>query len=517
VNRRPFSPTRERGASHLSAQARGHRSRVGLTGLILAFLYTPLALAQPQPKPQQLPANDASTTLFRGLLHFHKVQPESIDNLRQGYDYSKLIVVVVGEPKNQKVWNSCRSALGQGGAVLILADTPLQLSTIFPNSGDVRITGDRVTFAEPGLLDRGVMNRPLALPMPLDEPSPFFGIERVATLDPSYCLSPRVPAEVPVKPVGAFRSGATVFAPDGRVVRGAGILALPFALATTDDGLKMRCMIVADPDVFSNRLIYTSGREESPNDNLKLANNTVQWLKGGTRTKCLFIENGVWRDKFDEFEFSAVPVGPPLPPPPNIPVPDITDEKFQQMLANETNKIVDQAERNDVFDRGILSVFQGRKGVLLAVLAGLLVAVAYILFRWRAVRDRYRSTFRPIPKDPAMLGPDVPVGSIEHRRLELLRSADYGPALRQVVRQLFQDRGLPAESTGDTLPALDIAVARPQFLRDAIHSLWAVVRSPAPVGFGRWKQLEPLLAAVRAAADDDRWRFVAPSPHDAAQ
>lgn len=514
MNHRPVSTTRERGANHLSAHA--HGSRVGRTSLVLGFLLTTAALAQPQPKPQQLPANDASTTLFRGLLHFHKVQPESIGNLRQGYDYSKLIVVVHGEPSSQAVRNACRSALGQGGAVLYAADTPTALSGIFPNPADVRITGDRVTYTEPGLLDRGVMNRPLALPMPLDEPSPFFGIERVATLDPSYCLSPRVPADVPVKPVAAFMSGATVFAPDGRVVKGGGILALPFALATTDDRLKTRCMIVADPDVFSNRMIYTSGREESPTDNLKLANNTVQWLKGGSRTKCLFIENGREQLKFDEFEFSSVPVGPPLPPPPNIPVPDITDEKFQQMLANETNKMVDQAQRNDVFDRGLLSVFQGRKGVLLAVLAGLLVAVAYIIFRWRAVTDRYRSTFRPIPKDPAMLGPDVPVGSIEHRRLELLRSADYGPALRQVVRQLFQDRGLPAESTGDTLPALDIAVARPQFLRDAIHSLWAVVRSPAPIGFGRWKQLEPLLAAVRAAADDDRWRFVAPSPHDAA-
>jgi hypothetical protein len=287
-------------------------------------------------------------------------------------------------------------------------------------------------------------------------------------------------------------------------------LTLPFALATTDDRLPVRCMIAADPDVFSNRMIYTSGREQNPTDNLKLANNTVQWLKGGTRTKCLFIENGQPQTKFDEFEFSSVPVGPPMPPVPDLPMPDITDEKFQQMLANETNKMVDQAEKNDVFNRGLLSAFQGHKGILLAVLLGLVLGVIYVVVRWRAVSGWYRKTFRPIPKDAAMLGPDVPVGSIEHRRLELLRSTDYGPALRPVVVQLFQDRGLPGEYTGDTLPPLDIDVRRPEFLRDAIRSLWEVVRSAAPVGFGRWKQLEPLLAAVRAAADDDRWRFAAP-------
>jgi hypothetical protein len=126
----------------------------------------------------------------------------------------------------------------------------------------------------------------------------------------------------------------------------------------------------------------------------------------------------------------------------------------------------------------------------------------------------YRRTFRPIPRDPAMLGPDVPVGSLGHRRLELLRSADYGPVVRPVVRQLFQDRGMPAEYTGDKLPPLDIDVRHPQFLRDSIRTLWAEARSAAPITFGRWKQLEPLLAAVRAAAEDDRWRFLDPSLRD---
>jgi hypothetical protein len=167
-------------------------------------------------------------------------------------------------------------------------------------------------------------------------------------------------------------------------------------------------------------------------------------------------------------------------------------------------------------NRGLLSVVGGRLPWIITGIAVVLLVLTYLLFRWKSLVGRYKRLFRPIPRDPAMLGPDVPVGSLEHRRLELLRSADYGPVIRPVVLRLFQDRGLPVEYTGDKLPPLDIDVRRPQFLREAIHSLWAVVRTTAPIGFGRWKQLEPLLAAARAAADDDRWRFAAPSPRDAA-
>jgi hypothetical protein len=484
---------------------------------LLTLLFAVVAAqAQPQRPPPALPPNNHETQLFRGLLNFHKIQPETVENIGARYDYSSLIVVVYGDPNNQRVVNICRAALANGGAVLIASDTDMALSAYFPSGGDVRITNSRVTFNKAEAVDRGVGNRPLAFPMPPNGTSPFNGIERVATLDSAYLLNTRPPAGVPLVPVAAFLPGANVTTSTGRPIGGLGALPLAFALATTDDRLPVRCMVLADPDVFSNRLIYTSGREDDPTDNLKLANNTVQWLKGRGRTRCLFVENGNPVTKFDEFEFSSIPVGPPIPPVPPIPVPDVFDPELQRTIADAGNKAIDEAERKDAMNRGILSAFYGRKSTVIAVLACILLALTYLIVRRRAVADWYRKVFRPIPRDPAMLGPDVPVGSIEHRRLELLRSADYGPVLRPVVRQLFQDRGLPGEYAGDKLPPLDIAVGRPQYLREAIHSLWAVVRTSAPVGYGRWKQLEPLLAAVRAAADDDRWRFVAPSPRDAA-
>lgn len=460
-----------------------------------------------------MPANDNTTALFRGLFHFHNVQPEAAENVRGNYDYSNLIVVVYGDPQSQKVRDICRATLSRGGAVLVAADTQMSVSGFFPEAGDVQITGNRVSFVQRAAVDNGVATRPIAIPLQTDGINPFSGVERVATNEPSYVISVRPPPGINLKPVAVFPAGASVNTPQNRDVAGAGILALPFALATTNDRANLRCMVIADQDVFSNRMIYTSGREQNPTDNLKFANNTVQWLKGNGRTKCLFVENGSVMPKFDEFEFSSIPIGPQIPPPP-VPNIDVFDPELQQKVTDALNQSVDQVQKNDMMNQGILSLFRGSKASAVAALAVVLLFITYVIVRRAAIANWVRKTFRPIPKDPAMLGPDVPVGSLGHRRLELLRSADYGPVVRPVVWQLFQDRGLPGEYTGDKLPPLDIDVRRPQFLKESIQTLWAAVHSTTPIGFGKWKQLEPLLAAVRAAADDDRWRFVAPSPRD---
>lgn len=478
---------------------------------VIAVLLLSLAAPAQQPTPG-LPANDAGTALFRGLFHYHKIQPETAANVRGNYDYANLIVVVHGDPKSLPLAKICRSVLGSGGAVLIAADNNMSVIPFFHTTGQVQITGGKVRTSHLHLNDNNQPNRPLVVPNANAGTNPFNGVERVATYEPSYIEDWTLPPGMSLRQVAAFPIGASIVQGNKEVQN----LGLPvqFALASDDRKGTLRCMVLADPDVFSNRMIYTSGREQNPTDNLKFANNTVQWLKGNGRTKCLFVENGREQLKFDEVEFASIPTGPQTPPLPSIPTPNFTDPELQRQLADFVNDKVDEAERNDAMNRGLLSAFGGRLSALITVLACLLAFVAYLLFRGRAVRDWYRRTFRPVARDPAMLGPDVTVGSLGHRRLELLRSADYGPVLRPVVLRLFQDRGLPAEYPGDKLPPVDIAVRRPEFLREAIRSLWGVLHTTAPVGFGRWRQLEPLLAAVRAAADDDRWRFVAPSPRD---
>lgn len=485
--------------------------------LLALLLFAPLAPAQQQ--PVTLPPNDEQTQLFRGLFHFHKITPEARANIGRGYDYSKLIVVVYGDPGATNVTAICRTALANGGAVLIACDTRLaNLNTYFPRGGKLTIHGGTVSHDQREYNDAGRSDRPVVTPRATTNAGlhPFVGISRVATDRPSY-----LQVEPNGRPTGLGTEFVAEFGPAALVTtrtdlfRAQQFVSLPFALATTDDTVTSRCLVLADPDVFGNRMIYTSGREQSPTDNLKFANNTVQWLKGEGRTKCLFVENGEEATRFDEFEYTAIPTGPQLPPVPPA-LPDLMDPDVQRKVAEVVNKVADDAQRQDLFNRGLLSG-SGGKGVLYTILAVVLAFVLYTVVRWRLVFGWFRRVFRPIPRDPAMLGPDVPVGSLGHRRLELLRSVDYGPVVRSVVRQLFQDRGMPAEYTGDKLPPLDIAVRRPQFLRDSILTLWAEVRSTAPLTFGRWKQLEPLLAAVRAAADDDRWRFADdPTPRDAA-
>lgn len=486
------------------------RTVLGLFAVLLMF--QPVHAQQPAPN---LPANDAGTALFRSLFHYHKIQPEKVENIVGNYDYGNLIVVVYGDPKSVPLTKICRSVTASGGAVLLAADTDMPVTPFFHTAGDVRVTGGKVTTGHPHLSDNTQPTRPLVVPTADVGTNPFNGVERVATYEPSYIRVERMPPGLSLREAATFPIGASIVQ-DKQVVQNLGLPVL-FALASDDRRGSLRCMVLADPDVFSNRMIYTSGREQNPTDNLKFANNTVQWLKGNGRTKCLFVETiggkTEVKTKFDEVEFASIPTGPQLPPPP-VPNIDLLDHELQRKMAAFANEKIDEAERNDALNRGLLSAFQGRRSVLLTILACLLVLVGYLIFRGRAVRDGYRKIFRPVARDPAMLGPDVPVGSVGHRRLELLRSADYGPVLRPVLLRLFQDRGLPVEYPGDKLPPVDIAVRRPEFLREAIRSLWDVLHTTAPVGFGRWRQLEPLLAAVRAAADDDRWRFVAPSPRD---
>ncbi|MEO2089131.1 MAG: hypothetical protein ABGY75_06495, partial [Gemmataceae bacterium] len=92
---------------------------------------------------------------------------------------------------------------------------------------------------------------------------------------------------------------------------------------------------------------------------------------------------------------------------------------------------------------------------------------------------------------------------------------NYAAPVRSYVRQLFEDRGLPPGYDRPKLPPVDFDVRNPDYLRRSVRTLWAEVQSAAPVNYGRWKEMEPMLAALRAAADDDRWRFAPDDEGDA--
>src|SRR5205814_5761486 len=87
-------------------------------------------------------------------------------------------------------------------------------------------------------------------------------------------------------------------------------------------------------------------------DNLAFANAVVQWLRGPVdrpRTRCLFVDGGRVVTKFDEVHYV-----PATPPPPTIPIPDLTSPENQQRMTDAANAFIAEQEDKDVFN-GVLA------------------------------------------------------------------------------------------------------------------------------------------------------------------
>ncbi len=503
------------------------------TFFALLILIGSTAVLCAQGKPVVLPPNNEESQLFRGLLHFRKIEPESVANIRRGYDYRNLIVVVVGDPGEGRIAEICRTALGSGGAVLISSKFVTNLSSYYPSPNAISIPGNEVGYRtatpdggvegfkidnafapeQPNALDRRLMGGPLgnlASEMQLTE-----GIESIRVFDPSYIQSERLPKELKRL---LFRHSPESLVNEGARLVKVGVKTRSFAYAGAGESNNpFRTVLLASSNIFTNRMLYTSGHEVNPTDNLKFADRTVQWLQDGAgtpRTKCLFVENGRIIEKFDDFEFSSIPIGPEIPSPP-IPSIDPFDPELQKMLVDKGNSLIDEAQRNNVFNKALTGE-PDKKAIVYRLLGVLIGLVLFALLIVKPLFARFGPAFRPIPKNPNLLGPDVELGSVAHRKMELLKTANYGPVVRGYIRELFAERGLPKDFAGDTLPALEFAVPKPDYLRKALATLWAEQARIKPLSYARWTELEPLLASVRAAANDDAWRFSPPEDRESA-
>ena len=485
-----------------------------------------------QPANVFVPNADAQTELFRGLFDFHQIKPVDSSEIRKITDYRNLIVVVFGNRPNQTINDAARAALSNGGAVLIADRNALDVAAFLPEHAEVSVSGSPV-FAgvgngqprggnppapvtwvpvvpvEPGPLDLGGrvdprLNRP--------EMELFTPFRNIAADQPSHLDIRKRPSQL-ARNVAVFPAGTMAFNTNKPLVADR----QPFAAAGAGDARNpFRCVAMADTGLLTNRMMYTSAPNRGNTDNLRFANALVQWLKGPEgRTRCLFVENGIVLTEFDKVKYSAIPTGTPMPqvPPPQLPNP--FDPELQRKLSDMGNEVIARVEDENVFNNALADT-NDRKAVTYRTAAILGLIVLYALTRLRAVRQRFLALFRPIPKDPLRLGADTPVGSLEHRRLEMLRGGDYAVPVRAYVRALFEDRGLPTGYAADKLPPVEFDLRNTDFLKGAIRTLWAEARSDKPINYSRWKQLEPLLAGVRAAADDDRWRFVPPDERGAA-
>jgi hypothetical protein len=492
-----------------------------LTAFVWLF-FTP-AFAQ-EPGGIFLPPSNDQTHLFRGLFHFHDIEPVTIANLRD-IDYRNLIVVVLGRSQNTTVLSHVKKALLNGGAVLIASKTLTDLGQYMPHAGEAKITGTSTVFesTKNGLTPRTFRGMVVPIPpTPLDlvgeragiarpEMELFTPFARVEVELPSYLI-----ADVSKRPKELARNVAK-FPANTQIDMGNGVWRNAtdkhlFALAGsgTERMNPYRCVAIADTSLFTNKLIYTSGRLQDPTDNLKFANHLVQWLKGPAgRSQCLFVENGQVIDRFDEVKFSAIPIGTPMPP---IPMPQLNpfNEEFQQGINDWVNNTVKQVQDDNRMNKALADT-DDRKAPVYRTLA-MLAAIGLIVFiGLRMIGSRFRALFRPIPKDPHRLGPGTVIGSLEHRRLELLRGGDYSVPVRAYIRQLFEERGLPPDYQGEWLPRFRFNLRNRDFVKQAVTTLWKEMNSNKPINYSRWKELEPLVTAARASADDNRWWIELPT------
>ncbi len=462
------------------------------------------------------PARDGGTQLFRGLLHHFKVEPVGSSGLEPD---KNTLVIVIGDPgwaKRDAVAKIVQNTLVAGGAVMIAADSFLKLSPFFPDGEDLEIVGNDVADPSGTNAYAGESRFPFVKPYALNpnamkpEEELFAGFDKVATNGPTTLRITKRPPYLG-RTVAVFHDTAK-YTGNGRTLD----LRLNDSFAAAGIGTKrdtFRCLVMADRDVLTNDMLYSSADAEAT-DNFPFAVKLVPWLRGPEkRTQCLFIEDGDEKTRFDDFDFSQVPsAAPKMPPPPMPKFPDPMDRKFQEGASKAASEVATRLEDNDSFKNGLSRDTKAYVAIV-SVIAIIAVLFASVLLRSRIWGSRQARDFQPIPADPLRLGEDAPLGSFAHRRLELLRGNDFRKPFTEYVLLLFRERGFLGSFADGRRPKIEAAGRNRSYLIDSVRRLWDEVAGNAakPLAYTKWKELEPILAAVRVAADADRWRF-APSP-----
>lgn len=433
---------------------------------LLALTAAPAA-AQPVYPP-------GGSELFRGVLHRLGYTPA-------GPGTPPRVVIVLGDPGVRASWlpTTCQTTLADGGAVLVAASQCDRLGMLLPGQPPVFL---------PGLsLDPGQV-RVIGRTTP----------ESVAVLQPGRVGPgddlPVLPADV-VAGTPAYRLGLNttrgpwadgVFATYGR--------GQPFGAAVAG---RNRAAVLAGESVLSNRLLaatFTERGDDADTGNLELAFNLARWLKppGDGPTPCLFVERGKVVDDFGDVFNTEVS----LPAPATPPLSAFLTPEAQGKLADAVNETVDRVQANDRLNGRLTRGDRFRRSMvwLLGVLA-LLATVALV--------RRARAALRPPTPEPA--APERAAGGFAQRREELLRGGDHTAAVREYLVELFRTRGLPLDEHRHPRRMPRVQADPPT--RRQLATLWEAAYGPDPVTYTRWKELEPMVEAVRAAGDAGRWRF----------
>ena len=145
------------------------------------------------------------------------------------------------------------------------------------------------------------------------------------------------------------------------------------------------------------------------------------------------------------------------------------------------------------------------------ILGGFIIVLILLALRYaeyRIFRNRATWDSRIPPNDPYRLG-NIPLGSVVHRRRELMRRPNLREPFVDVMKRLFIERGYIGSFDAKKKMPKVTSTSKRASLREMISVLWdeAVVNAGRPLMYTRWLDLEKMYTAVRSAAEADLWRF----------
>lgn len=457
--------------------------------------------------------------IFAGVLHFHGLEPCTPAEFAR-VPPGERVIIFVGSLEDGPERGFPLVSLGQqtlrgGGSVL------LALQGSFSNDANLRAffrDGTRFvatgTEAGPWELDRCFDNdsrQPFAVPrapnpaalgmmaagISLPDPAMFLaaGLNRIATPGASLLAGPTggdlswsVVADLP--PAIETRANP-------RPVRSR------FAVASTGAAKGVpshRVLVMTSPGLFGNRLMYSEAT-----DNLAFANNVVRWLSvDGDRKKCLLVDGGRVVPKFDTVLLSPAP--PPAIPP--IPIPDFLDPTVQSKFTNMVNEALNKMEANNTLNKLLVDADDDRALRKFLIGFATVAAVLALFFVMRKVLGaKHAPDLTAAPREAGRLASSGGPGSLARKKEELLQLGDYGPLVRDYLRDWFAGRG---GTPGAELPPVRVAPgADGKTLRASLRILWGIAhrRDAVAMPYSRWRQTEPLIHAVQEADAAGRWRF----------
>jgi hypothetical protein len=477
-----------------------------LYSLVTAALLLAPAFARAQLPEDRDPVtiSTGGTELFRGLLDHAGIKPITQAELISLNRFDDVILISFGT-------TATRDARGVGplthitpasgrGSALIATDT---LTTLKSSADrDFFVAGDQVRCLNSGSTHSDKDYCPYVVPVGGDFPnetqSLFRGLNRIATNRPSYLVTNGLGGDI--QHVLARLPGDCV-GPQGEALSAA-----PFALGgqgpDASNPRTYRLLVIADHSIFINQMLL-----EPNSDNLKLAYRVIDYLQGPekNRKRCIFYENGVLKERFDDLRQAHARQNP-------MPLPQVNLWAMQDKLTDLGNAIIDRLQTNDAHNKILLGSGAGSQSKSLEVIARFFLILATVVACFFLLR-RLWSSRKPsdIPPPPSVASATSgPPGIFDRRQKELLRRDNVFEPVRDLIREFFESIGAHGDGM-PRLPKLVISdvVRKPESLRTAIRDFWKIAFGPPQtLSVNRWRELAPFFDRVRQAHADGKWRFV---------